>query len=265
MSSLSPRSASSRPPDGNTTTSAIGQGLSTSQFPRRAHARPVNIPERRLWSAHDRPKFYIRDSSDSSQGGSSTKSSGGSSTTSEGREGSRVHTVSPYGSFFVGDMDLDSDTPGDSNSPSRGGGWTRGRTADSNSALYQASTRRPPSSQNGLYRRQPPVIPGGRFDTTEPTYFRMPGALPVPGRNASREAEGTPSTVTTSTHPSQSNHLTSWNREYRNGSNSPHNRHHDSLAHQPQVVTGTALPLESSLSIYEGRKTRGVTRTTWRK
>lgn len=259
MSSLSHRSSSSRPPDGNTT-GAIGEGLSASQAPRRAHARPVNIPERRLWSARDRPKFYIRDSSDSSQGGSSTKSSGGSSTTSEG---SRVHTVSPYGSFFVGDMDLDS--PTDSNSPSQGGDWTRGRTADSNGALHQTSTRRPPSSQNGLCRQQPPVIPGGRFDTTEPTYFRMPGALPVPGRNASKEAEGTPSTVTTSTHPTQSNQLTSWNREYRNSSNSPHNRHHDSLAHQPRVVTATALPLESSLLNLEGRKTRGVTRTTWRK
>ncbi|KAF8258781.1 hypothetical protein EI94DRAFT_1097680 [Lactarius quietus] len=234
MSSHSRPSISSRPPDGNTS-DAIGQGPSTSQFPRRAHARPINIPERRLWS-HSPPN----------------------STTSEGR----VHTVSPYGSFFVGDMDLDN--PPDSNSPSQGGGWTRGTSADTNRFLYQTSARRPPSSQNYLRHRPPPLAPG-LFDTTDPTYFGMPGAPPVPGRNAPNEGEGTPSTVTTSTHRSQSNHLTSWNRDYRNSSNNPHNHAHNARARQPRVVTGTTLPPGSPLSNPDRQKTRGVTRTTWRK
>jgi hypothetical protein len=267
MSSQSRPSTSSRPPDGNSA-SVIGQGMSASQFPRRDHARRINIPERRLWS-HDRPRFYIQDSSSSSQDGSSTKSSasGGSSTTSEGREGLPVHTVSPYGSFFVGDMDFDS--PSESNSHSRGGGdWTRGTTADINRVLFQASTRRPPSSQNGLYRRQPPTAPSLFVTAESATYVGMPGALPVPGRNAPNEWDGTSSTLTAGTHRSQSNHLTSWNRGHRNGSNNLHNQAHNSQVRQSQVTTGTALPPGSSLgsspSNPDRQRTRGVTRTTWR-
>jgi hypothetical protein len=263
MSSQSRPSTSSRPP-GDNNTSATSQGLSASQFPRRALARPIIIPERRLWS-HNRPRFYIHDSSGSSQGGSSTKSSGGSSTTSEGREGQRVHTVSPYGSgVFV----MDFDSPPDGNSPSRGGGgWTRGTTADSNRVLLQTPARRPPSSQNGLYRRQSPPAPS-LFETAESaTYVGMPGALPVPGRNApnANEWEGTYSTLTASTHRSRSNHLTSWNGGYRNGSNNLHSQVHNSQARQPGVVTGTALPPgSSSPSNPDRQRTRGVTRTTWR-
>lgn len=260
MSSQSRLSTSSRPPDGNTA-SALAHGPSA---PRRDHTRPINIPERRLWS-HDRPKFYIQDSSGSSQGGSSTKSSGGSSTTSEGREGRQVHTVSPYGSFFVGDMDFDS--PPDGSSHSRGGGWTtrRGTAVDINRVLLQNSARRSPSSQNGLPRRQSPTAPSP-FETAESaTYIGMRGALPVPGRNAPNEWEGTSSTLTANTHRSQSNHFTSWNRGYRNGStNNLHNQTHNSQARQTQAVTRTALP-PGSLSIPDRQKTRGVTRTTWRK
>jgi hypothetical protein len=260
MSSQSRHSISSRPQalDGNTT-GAIGEGPGTSQFRRRAHARPVNIPERRLWS-HGRPMFYMHDSSGSSQGGSSTKGSGSGSTTSEGREGRRVHTVSPYGSFFVEDMEINS--PADS---SQGGGRTRGTTADLNRVIYQTSARRsPPWSQNNIYRQRSPirVAPTGLFETTEPTYFGMPGALPAPSRNVTMEGEGTPSTLTTSTHRSQSNQpISSWNREYRNHSNSPHN----SRARPPRVVRGTALPPGSSMSNPDREMSRRVTRTTWRK
>lgn len=215
------------------TPGAVGEGLSSSRFPRGARTRPVNIPARRLWS-HGRPKFYIHDSSGSSQGGSSTKSSGGNSTTSEGREGQHAHTESPYGSFFVEDMEVDS--PVDSHSPSRGGGWTRGTTTDLNRVIYRSSVRRPPPSQNGVYRRQSPMAPG--LEATDPTHFGMPGALPAPGRNAPKEGEETPSTLATSTHRSRSNQPTSWNREYRNRPNSPHN----SQARPPRVVAGTALP-----------------------
>lgn len=273
MSSQSRHSTSSRPPPKGNTTGAIGQGPNASPFPRRAHARPVNIPERRLWLP-DRPKFYIHDSSGSSQGGSSTKSSGGSSTTSEGREGQRVHTVSPYGSFFVADMELDSRPAADSNSPNRGGkgggGWTRGTattTADLNRVLYQTSARRPPSNQNDLFGRQYQVATG-LFESTEPTYCDVGisgGALPVPGRNVHRGGEETPSTLTTSTHRSQSNHHTSWNREYRNRSNSPHDQAHNCQAHRHRVITGTALPPGSYLSNSDRQKTRGMNRTSWRK
>jgi len=257
MSSQSRLSMSSRPLDSNTTC-AIGEGLGSSQFPRRAYVRPVNIPERRLWS-HDRPKFYIPDSSGSSQSGSSTKSSGGGSTTSEGREGQRVHTVSPYGSFFVEDMEIDS--PVDR---SRGGGWTRGTTADMNRIIYHTSSaRRPPSNQNGLSRQQSPVrVAPSLFETTEPTYFGMPGALPVPSRNVPNEGEGTPSTLVASTHRAQSNQPTSWNREYRNHSNSSP---HHSQARSPRVVTGTTLPPGSSLSNPDRQNSRRMARKTWRK
>jgi hypothetical protein len=250
MSSPSRLSVSSRPPDGNAT-DAIGHGSSASHFPHRAHARPVNIPERRLWS-HDRPKFYIRDSSGSSQGGSSTKSS---STASEGRDGPRGQTVSPYGSFFVKDMDLDG--PADSNSPSQGGGgWTRGTTTDLNGVF---SARRPPASQNGLHRRQPPMV----FDTTDPTYFRMAGVLPAPGHNALKEGEGIPSSVTANTHQSQSNYFTPWNRENRSRSNSPHKQARNSQARQLRVMT--TLPPGSSLSNPGRQTSREETRTTWQK
>lgn len=256
MSSQSRLSTSSRPPGGNTA-SAIGHGPSAS---RRDHARPINIPERRLWS-HDRPKFYIQDSSGSSQGSSSTRSSGGSSTTSEGRQ---VHTVSPYGSFFVGDMDLDS--PPEINSPSRGGGRTpqsrRGTAVDINRVFLQSSARRSPSS----HRRQSPTTPNPfeRAESATHIGIGMRGAVPVPGRNAPNEWDGTSSTLTANTHQSQSNHFTSWDRGHRNGSNNVQNQTHNPQARQTQAVTRTALP-PGSLSIPDRQNARGVTRTTWRK
>ena len=269
MSSQSRHFISSRPQalDGNIT-GAIGQGSETSQFPRRAHARPVNIPERRIWSSV-RPKFHIRDSSGSSQGGSSTKSSGGGgSTTSEGR----VHTVSPYGSFFVEDMEIDGPAGGGHSHGRGGGGWTRDTTvADLNRAIYhQTSARRPPppSSQNDRHRSPIRVVaPGGLFETTtDPTYSGiMPGALPVPAppsRDIPWEVEGTSSTlVATSAHRSKSNPPISWNREYRNHSNS----RHKSQAYSPRVVTGTAPPPGSSLSNPDRQNSRGVTRTSLRR
>ena len=280
---------SSRP----NTTGAIGGGMGPSQFPRRSHPRPINrIPERRLWS-YTRPKFYIHDSSGSSQGGSSTQSSGGNSTTSDGR---RVHTASPYGSFFVEDMDID-------DSPADGHGQTRGTAAAAtdlnndnynNRVTYQTSSaqRRPPSSRSqndyALYRRQrSPTQPAPcLFESTEATYVGMPqpGALPAPPTSSSRprrnfnvpqerEEEGTPSTLT-ATHRSQSNQNrpASWNREYRNHSNSPHNNSQARPAPR-EVLTGTArLPPPGSQAgsspsnpDRRAQQSRGVTRTAWRK
>lgn len=265
MSSQPRPSIYSRPLGCNNTTGAIGEGLGSSHVPRGARARPVNIPERRLWS-HGRPKFYIHDSSGSSQGGSSTKSSGDGSTTSEGREGRHVHSaVSPYGSFFVEDMEIDSSSPVDRHPPnSRGSGGrtARGTTAGLNRVTNQTSARRPPS---GHYDPgQSPMAPG-LFETTDATYFGMPaGALPAPlGRNAPKEGGATPSTLTTSTYQPQSNRLASWSREYRTRSNSPHS----SQIRPPQVAMGTALPPGSTLSNPDRQRprSRGVARTTWRK
>lgn len=271
--------------------------MGPSQFPRRSHPRPINrIPERRLWS-YTRPKFYIHDSSGSSQGGSSTQSSGGNSnTTSEGR---RVHTASPYGSFFVEDMDVD-DSPADSHGQTRG---TAAAAADlndnyyNNRVIYQTSSapRRPPSSQSqndyALYRRQrSPTRPAPcLFESTEATYVGMPqpGALPAPPTSSSRprrnfnvpqereEEERTPSTLTaTATHRSQSsqNRPNSWNREYRNHSNSPHNNSQARPAPR-EVLTGTArLPPPGSQAgsspsnpDRRAQMSRGVARTAWRK
>ncbi|KAI9438575.1 hypothetical protein H4582DRAFT_1949510 [Lactarius indigo] len=236
----------------NSTPGTIGEG----RFPRGARARPVNIPERRLWS-HGRPKFYIHDSSSSSQGSASTKSSRSGSTTSEGRGG---HTASPYGSFFVEDMEIDG--PVDNHSPSRGGGGgrTRGTTADLNRAVHQSSAWRPPPSQNEVYRRQSPMAPGF-IETTGATYFGTHGVLPVPGGNVAKEGEATPSTLTSSTHRSEFDKPTTWDREYRNRTSG----HHNSQVRPPWVVTGTALPPGSTLSNSDRQKSRGMTRTTWRK
>ncbi|KAH9003368.1 hypothetical protein EDB86DRAFT_2826524 [Lactarius hatsudake] len=230
----------------NNTPGAIGEG----RFPRGARARPVNIPERRLWS-HGRPKFYIHDSSGSSQGSASTKSSGSGSTTSEGREG---HTASPYGSFFVEDMETDG--PVDSHSPGRGGGRTRG---DLNRVIHQSSAWRPPPGQSGPYRRQSPMAPG-LIETTGASSFGVPGALPVPGRNVPKEGEATPSTLTSSTHLSESDKPTTW--EYRNHSSG---RRNNSQVRPPWVVTGTAVPRGSTLSNPDKHKSRGMARATWRK
>lgn len=249
MSSQSRLSISSRTLCNNTP-GAIGEG----RFPRGARARPVNIPERRLWS-HGRPKFYIHDSSGSSQGSASTKSSGSGSTTSEGRKG---HTASPYGSFFVEDMEIDGHV--DSHSPGRGGGRARGTSADLNRVIHQSSAWRPPPSQSGPYRRQSPMTPG-LIETTGATNFGVPGALPVPGPNVPKEGEATPSTLTSSTHLSESDKPTTWDREHRNRSSG----HHNSQVRPPWVVTGTALPPGSTLSNPDKQKARGMARATWRK
>ncbi|KAH9061125.1 hypothetical protein EDB87DRAFT_1576495 [Lactarius vividus] len=229
----------------NNTPGAIGEG----RFPRGARPHPVDIPERRLWS-HGRPKFYIHDSSGSSQGSASTRSSGSGSTTSEGRKG---HTASPYGSFFVEDMDIDG--PVDNRSPGRGGSRTRGTTADLNRVTHQSSAWRPPPSQNGPYRRQSPMTPGV-IETTGTTYFGVPGALPVPRRNVPKEGEATPSTLISSTHLSESDKPITWDREYRNRSSG----HHNSQVRPPRVVSGTALLPGGTLSNPDKQKSR-----KWRK
>ncbi len=250
MSSQTLVSTPSRPLDHN-------EGIGSPQYPRRAHAQPVNIiPARRIWSRGP-PMFYANESSGSSQGSSSTKSGGDSSTPSDGPERRRVHTVSPYGSFFVEDMDID--TPVDIHSPSRGGGWTRGRSAALNRALYQTSAGRPTSSRQGHSRQQSSMGPG-QFELADPTYFGMRGALPVmPGRNAPREEHPTPSTLTTSTHRSQPTHPISRNREYHRdeANSSPHN----SQARPSRVAMGAALPPSST----DRQKPRGMAHTTRRR
>jgi hypothetical protein len=86
--------------------SVISEVEGPSRFPHQTSpdTRRGLAPERR---PSDR-KFWIYESPpSSSQDSKSNASSGGKSTGSEGPEERRVRTVSPYGSFFVEEMELD--------------------------------------------------------------------------------------------------------------------------------------------------------------
>jgi len=110
--------ASSPQPLARDATTIISEDAHSSQFPRgtfRDTHRDAAPEQRRQWARSGR-MFWIYDpsSSSSSQDGRSNASSGGNSTRSETSEGRRARVVSPYGSFFVEEMEFDAPAESDS-------------------------------------------------------------------------------------------------------------------------------------------------------
>ncbi|KAI0295756.1 hypothetical protein BC826DRAFT_1007467 [Russula brevipes] len=109
-----------------------------SQFPRGTFrdTHRDTAPERRQWARSGR-MFWIYDpsSSSSSQDGRSNASSGGNSTRSETSEERRARVVSPYGSFFVEEMEFDAPAESDS-SRRREGHTTEAAGSDTRRVLH---------------------------------------------------------------------------------------------------------------------------------
>jgi hypothetical protein len=240
--------------DRNATT-VIGE--EASQYPCRS---PEDIyrgpaPEHRQWQ-RTRHKFWIYESppSSTSQDGKSNASSEGNPTGSEGSEERRARTVSPYGSFFVEEMEFDIPTESGSSLPG-----DRQESANVFTDMGRAfrPTQKPPSTWMRSQAQVAPVL----FVTGYPTRSRPLGAVPTPHHNApgAMRVPLFPSYIDENSRRSQP--PDSWRAGYLDRTCSPHRQ--NSQRDPPQAAT--ALPPGIPLSGRNERQTRGMVHRRQRK
>jgi hypothetical protein len=239
MSSRTYASASPIPIPRNAIATTIEEP-SSLQFHRGvlSNARPGLAPRRRQWSGG--PIFWIYESSSSS--GSSNISS-----RSEGSEERRARTASPYGSFFVENMEFD--VPVESSSPSQES--FQERTTGSTDQIG-APYWRPLPSGEGPHRMQLTRSPSP-FATNHSTNVRRPGAPPTPSHESTSamvaERSLSPLSLARVSHHAQP--PVSWSQEYPVYPNSPQRS-------QRALRGAIAVQPGSSISRHDHPRTRGM-------
>jgi hypothetical protein len=235
----SPKHTTLSPPtlDRNAT-AVIGEEASSSQY-------PCRCPEHRRWQ-RSRHKFWIYESppSSSSQDGRSNASSGGNSTGSEGSEERRARTVSPYGSFFVEEMEFD--IPAES-----GSSFPGDRQENANVFTDMGRAFRPtPSSWTSSQAQVAPVLLVAGY----PTHSRPLGAAPTLHHNApgARRVPLLQSYLAENSRRSQP--PDSWRAGYLDRTYSPHWQN----SRRDPRQAATALPHGRPLPGRDERQTRGL-------
>ncbi|KAH9975338.1 hypothetical protein BGW80DRAFT_1296512 [Lactifluus volemus] len=200
------------------------------QFPHGVslNAHPGLASQRRQWPRNYH-KFWIHDSSSSSGSSNTSSNSKGHSARSKRSDERRVRTVSPYGSFFAEEMELD----------------VR-RTivfTDPGGIPY----RKPLERWERTHRVQSPMGPGPSI-TGYPANTRPPATLSAPG-NEFRAAEMSLSPLSLAINSRHTPPPVSWGQEYPVCPSSPQC--------DPSGIT-MAVP-GSSISRHDSQRTRGVT------
>lgn len=229
-------------------TAVIGEEARSSQYPCRS---PEDIyrgpaPEHRQWQ-RTRHKFWIYESppSSTSQDGKSNASSGGNSIGRGGSEERRARTVSPYGSFFVEEMEFD--IPAESGSLFPG---DRQESANVFTDMGRAfrPTQKPPSSWMSSHTQVAPVL----LVTGYPTHSRPLGSVPTSHHNApgATRVPLLPSYLEENSRRSQP--PDSWRAGYLDRTCNPH------WQNSQRDPPATASPPGVSLSGRNGRQSRGM-------
>ncbi|KAI0002592.1 hypothetical protein BJV74DRAFT_609556 [Russula compacta] len=195
-------------------TVVIGEEAGSSQISRRTPRETHHTAKLKQWPRMGR-KFWIHESpsSWSSQDGSSNTSSGGHSTGSEGSEERCVRTVSPYGSFFVEEMEFD--TPTENSSLYRGDRQEHTTVFMDRSGVIHP-TQKLPSNRTSSQVPMAPV----HSTTGYPTYTRPPGGMAAQDHGAATAVEISPLFLAENSRRSQP--PISWHQEYLDHTNSPH-------------------------------------------
>jgi len=227
-------------------------GEEASQYPCRS---PEDIyrgpaPEHRQWQ-RTRHKFWIYESppSSTSQDGRSNASSGGKSTGSEGSKERRARTVSPYGSFFVEEMEFD--IPAESGSSFPGDRQESANVFTDMSRAFRP-TPKPPSTR--MTRSSQAQVAPVLFVTGYPTHRGPLGAVPTPHHNAPGAMRVPLLQSYLDENSRRSQPPDSWRAGYLDRTCSPHWQ--NSQRDPPQAAT--ALPPEIPLSGRSERQTRGM-------
>ena len=216
------------------------------------NAQPGLAHSHRQWPRRD-PKFWIHESPSSSQDGSSNISSRSNSTKSEGAEERRFRTASPYGSFFVEDMEFD--VPGESGLSCPGGSHERSAVSTDPDAAFR---RRPIQCWESPRRLQSPMAQGP-FVAGHLPYTRPPGARPTSGHEEATTtvaAETSLSPLSLAVNSRRSQPPVSWRQKYPISTNGPQNSRSD----LPRVTM--AVPPGSSISKSDNGQTRGMVQFT---
>jgi hypothetical protein len=216
---------------------AIASTIDETDPPQFPHGVPLNAPlglahQQRQWP-RNYPKFWIHDSSSSSGSSNTSSTSRGHSVKSERSDERRVRTVSPYGSFFAEEMEID--------------------VVDSSSSFQQRSTIvfADPGGipyrkrWEGTHRMQSPVGPGPS-STGYPANARP--SVSAPG-NEFRAAEMSLSPLSLAINSRHTPPPVSWRQEYPVRPSSPQ-------CDLSGIIT--TAPPGGSISGHDNRRTRGM-------